>query len=119
MWATFDPRYLTGPTSIVLGGVLVWIAARLWLVRPVNRVFRIGPFVTERGLRALLAMRPLFLIWGMFLSTQGTASVLYWFVTGEQAGHPMVALFGSLAAGFAVCSLALVVAGLWRLWRVK
>lgn len=38
----------------IIAGVLLWMAAQLWKEHPVNRVFRLGPYLTEEGLRALL-----------------------------------------------------------------
>lgn len=114
-----DPRILTGPALIVIGGFLVTIALRLYIVHPVNRVFRLGPFVTERGLVAVLRMRVIFLCYGMFFLTQGMTSTTYWFVVSQDVDNPFVVAFGSFGAAFAIGAAYFTLVAAWRLWRLK
>lgn len=114
-----DPRILTGPAQFVIGAFLVTIAMRLYMVHPVNRVFRLGPFVTERGLVAVLRMRVLFFTYGMFFLTQGVTSTVYWLVAGQNVHNPFVAAFGSFGAAFAIGAAYFTLLAAWRLWRLK
>ena len=114
-----DPRVITGPTMLALGLMALFIAGRLWLVHPVNRVFRLGPFVTERGMRALLNMRQLFLALGAFLTTQGLASVVFWFFREREVNDPLVQFLGALGAGMGLWTLALAGSALIRLLQIR
>ncbi len=115
----FEPRLLTGPSQIVIGVVFLLLGLRLWLVHPVNRVFRLGPFVTERGLKAVMGLRLLLSNLGLFFATQGAASVRYWFAAGRDVQDPTVVLLGSMSAVFAVTAATLLCVATWRLWRVR
>lgn len=112
-----DLRFLTGPSMLIIGGLLVIVALRLWLVHPINRVLRVAPFVTEAGLRALMAMRPLFFSTGMFLVTSGCNSVYFWFFSTRNISDAVVVFLGSLAASMGIfATIAALMAGV-ALWR--
>lgn len=114
----FDARILVGPAMLLLGGGFLFLSLRLWLVRPLNRVFRLGPFVTERGMRALLNLRFTSFAFGAFLTVQGLANVVFWYGT-QQVYNPLVQALGSLAAGLGGWAVWLMLRGLWRLRSVK
>jgi len=114
-----DPRILTGPCLVIIGCLMLFVAGRLYLVHPLNRVFRLGPFVTERGIKAVLNMRVLFLAFGLFFVTHGASSVTFWLVASRDLHNPYVAALGSLSAGFAIWAAVLAVIAAVRLWRVK
>lgn len=114
----FDARLLVGPAMLVIGAALIAISMRLWLVRPVNRVWKLGPFVTEAGLKAVLNLRFTFFAMGAFLSVQGLTAITFWFGY-QDIRNPLVALLGTLAAGLSFWAVYLTIAGLWRLWRSK
>lgn len=117
MW--IEPRVVIGPMLVLLGCLFLGIAARLWLVHPLNRVFRLGPFVTERGLRAVLSMRPLFLSLGLFLTTWGAANVIFWTQADGDLYYWPVPFLGALASVFGAWACALSIIAAVRLWRVK
>lgn len=52
----------------VIGGSLLWLATVMWREHPINRVFRLGPYVTEKGLRALLGLWPFLFLFGAFVT---------------------------------------------------
>jgi hypothetical protein len=113
----FDPRFLAGPAMLVLGAGFCFLAMRLWLVRPLNRVFRLGPYVTEQGMRAVLNLRFTSFAFGAFLVVQGLSSVVFWW--GEQEVYdPLVKLLGSLGAGMGLWAAGLMTRGLYRLYRL-
>ena len=114
-----DLRIVTGPAMLVIGGLILLLAYRLWWLHPINRVFRIGPFVTERGLRALLDMRQVFLAIGAFLTAQGAASVVFWAFAGGDVQHGATRFLGSLSAGCGVWAAIAVGVTAYRIWRIK
>lgn len=113
-----DLRYATGPALIIVGAVLLTVAVRLWMVHPINRVFRIGPFVTERGMRAVLGLRTIFLAYGLLLVESGTFRCAYWYLY-QDVDAPVVAFLGSLETGLAFWAAALSVRAAYRLWHVQ
>ena len=115
---TLDPRILTGPAFVLIGTLFLWISGRLWLVHPINRVFRVGPFVTEEGMAALLNMRPIFLSYGLLGVTSGIYRCTYWFVT-QSVNAPVILFLGSLETGFAVWAAILSIMAAVRLWRAR
>ncbi len=110
-----EPRLFTGPAFIVIGAFLLTIALRLWVVHPVNRVFRLGPYVTERGMVALLNGRTTFLCFGLLGIVSGLTRTIYWFVTPE-VNAPGVRYLGSLETGLALWAAYLSVRTAVRLW---
>ncbi|WP_312487146.1 hypothetical protein [Sphingomonas sp.] len=73
----FDPRLLVGPVMLALGVSFLTLSIRLWMVRPLNRVFRLGPYVTERGMKAVLNLRFTSFAFGAFLSVQGLTAIVF------------------------------------------
>lgn len=53
----------------IIGGVLLWLSTAMWREHPINRVFRLGPYVTELGLRTLLGAWPLLFLFGAFVTS--------------------------------------------------
>ncbi|HEX8418564.1 MAG TPA: hypothetical protein VF638_00970 [Sphingomonas sp.] len=98
---------------------MLGIAYRLWAVHPLNRVFRLGPFITERGLKAVLGMRPLLLSLGLFLTTWGVAALLFWTVAGGDVDYPPLRFLGAFASVFGIWSSILSVKASVRLWRLS
>lgn len=104
---------------LMIGVAFIAISLRLWLVHPVNRVFRIGPFVTERGMRAVLNLRLLFFGLGAFLSTQGAAGVVFWFFRDRRVDDPLVQFLGALGAGLGLWAGAMIASALIRVWQAR
>lgn len=114
----FDPRFLTGPAFFGIGLFLFVISIRLWVVHPVNRVFRLGRFVTEDGMTALLNARVVFLAYGLLGLTSGMTRCIYWFGS-RQVYDPAVMFLGSLETGLAIWSALLSASVAFRIWRLK
>lgn len=117
MMFDLEPRILAGPAQVIVGLVLTGIAIRLWTVHPVNRVFRLGPYVTEAGMRALLRLRSTFAAIGLAFVSGGAARTHFWF-SSRQVSDPVVAFFGSLEAGLAVWAAFLAIHKAVLLWRL-
>lgn len=115
---SLDLRFLSGPAMLVLGVCFLILAARLWWVHPVNRVFRIGRYVTEEGIRAVVRLRVTFIAFGSFLTFYGLASVVFWF-TERGVFDPLVQFLGSLGAGLGVWAAGMALLDLWRLWKLR
>lgn len=115
---TLDPRMLSGPALITLGGMFLFLGWRLWRVHPLNRVLSLGPFVTERGMRAVIGMRLSFVAFGLFLSVQGMVSVIFWFARRD-VNDPTVAFLGALAAGLGLWAAGMALWGLSRFRQEK
>lgn len=103
---------------IVLGGLMLFLAIRMWLVHPLNRVFRLGPFVTPRGIEAVLRLRLTLLLLGAFLFVQGLTSAVFWWARRD-VSDPVVQYLGSLGAGLGIWAAVLLTTAVLRLWRVS
>lgn len=114
----FDLRFLTGPAMMVMGGFFLFVALRLWRVHPVNRVFRLGPYVTQEGMVALLNLRLTLFSYGAFLAVYGTASVVYWYLRRD-VSDPLVQFLGSLGTGLAIWATINTARLFFRLYLAK
>ncbi|MBI0474209.1 hypothetical protein D9601_02365 [Sphingomonas sp. MA1305] len=114
----FDARLLVGPAMLALGLGFVFLSVRLWAVRPLNRVFRLGPFVTEKGMVAILNLRFTSFAFGAFFVVQGLTAIIFWYGT-QDIRNPLVQALGSLGAGLGLWAVFLMYRGLWRVWRTK
>lgn len=112
-----DLRIVTGPCLLIVGVVLIVLALRLWFVHPVNRVLRIGPYVTEAGLRAIMRLRPLLLGMGCYFVTAGFARLAFWAWRADLLDRSIALLFGTAEAAFALWTATLLGMGAWRLWK--
>jgi hypothetical protein len=115
---SFDLRYLSGPASVLTGAMLLFLAYRLWHVHPINRVFRLGPFVTERGMVAVLNMRSTFAACGLWLIAGGLTKSAYWFWR-QDTGHSLIQALGTLETGLALLVSALVTIAAVQIARLK
>ena len=113
-----DPRYLTGPALIVVGTLLLYIANRLWMVHPINRVFRLGPFVTAEGMESLLRMRVTFLAFGLLLTESGVYRCAYWYFD-QRVDAPWIMFLGALETGLSLWAACLALIGGFRIWRAR
>lgn len=68
-WSVIGLAHLGSALSFyVIGGLFLWLSTALWREHPINRVLKLGPFVTERGLRALLSAWPFLFLFGAFVT---------------------------------------------------
>lgn len=113
-----DARYFSGPAYLIVGSLVLVIGLRLWLVHPINRVFRIGPFVTERGMVAVLAMRSLFASFGAMMLSSGLVKTCYWYFI-PIVNAPVNRFLGSLEAGMSLWAATMACIAAYRLYRIK
>jgi len=114
----FEPRYLTGPALMVVGFLLLYVSWQIWRVHPVNRVFILGPLVTEAGMIALLHQRLLFLAFGLLMTESGIYRCVYWYVD-PRVNAPSVMFLGAMETVFSLWSAYLAVNAGFKLWRAR
>lgn len=73
-----DFRLVSAIALLVIGFCFLMFSLRIWLTHPVNRVFTIGPFVTEAGLQLVLRHIPLVFILGVYSLSKSLADVAYY-----------------------------------------
>lgn len=52
---------------LMIGVILLWISLKVWWTHPLNRAFRLGPYITEDGLRLVLSLWPFVFLFGAFI----------------------------------------------------
>lgn len=112
-----DPRIVSAVAFYVIGLAAIALTLRIWWTHPINRVFSIGPFVTEAGLRAILDNTPALFALGLFALSAGVARHMYWL---DARGHPTplpANFFGLIEAIFAIWAAASVIIAAVRLCR--
>lgn len=115
-----DPRFISAIALLLIGLSLIGFVVRVWLTHPVNRVFIVGPFVTEDGLRLLLRNLPTGFALGLFALAAGLAKIAYaarW--SGNETGENLADFFGIVEAVFAVWAAGCVLVTLVRLCRKR
>jgi hypothetical protein len=112
-----DPRYLLGPALIVAGGVVLFTAFRLWMVNPLNRVFRLGPLVTLGGMEALLRLRLTLFAFGLMTVVSGIYRIAVW-QFGQGLDAPVSQFLGSAETVLAIWAAYLASRAAVRLWLV-
>lgn len=113
-----DPRYLTGPAMIIVGLFFLFQACRLWFVHPINRVMRLGRYVTEEGLVAILNLRSLLLFYGLAGLEGGLYRCYYWF-GNKEVDDPNVRFLGSAETMLMIICAYLSLTKGYHLWRTK
>ena len=73
-----DLRIVSAGALLVIGFCFLMFSLRIWMTHPVNRVFTIGPFVTEAGLQLVLRHIPLVFILGLYALSTSLADVAYY-----------------------------------------
>ena len=112
-----DPRFISAAAFIIIGLCIIFFVARVWMTHPINRVFKVGPYVTEEGLRLMLSHLPTIFSLGLFSLAAGLAKGAYalrW--RGNYNGN-WADLFGLIEAIFAVWAASCVIVAVVRLCR--
>jgi hypothetical protein len=112
-----DPRLISAAALAVIGLVLIWFVIRVWLTHPINRVFVLGPFVTENGLRVLLNNCPTILAVGLFALTAAAAKLAYALRWANHGNESVADFFGAAEAAFAIWAAGCVLIAAVRLCR--
>lgn len=113
---TVDPRLISAIALFLIGFALVGFVVRVWMTHPVNRVFLVGKFVTEDGLRVMLNNLPTVFVLGLAALTMGAAKVGY---AMRWAGGPEYPadFLGTLEAIFLIWAAGCVFLAVVRLCR--
>lgn len=115
----FDPRWITGVATLIIGGFIAAIPLRLWLVHPINRVFNLGPFVTEEGFRALLRHRIMLFAIGIYIIINGISRLVYaarWVGLVPDRDADFI---GGVESIFSIWAAGLALIGIKRIWLDK
>lgn len=105
-----DFRLVSAIALLIIGFCFLMFSLRIWLTHPVNRVFTIGPFVTEAGLQLVLRHIPLVFILGVYALATALADVSYYarahWGFGWDAANTLSLLSSAMAILAAVYTLA-------------
>ena len=112
-----DPRILTGIALLVVGISATVLAMRIWWTHPINRVFSIGPFVTEKGLKALLRHSGTIYALGVFAIVSALSRLAFVGLRYGWVAPRLAYLMGLFEALFATWAALAVAVTAWRLWR--
>ena len=116
LWA----RFLTDACLFLLGVWMIWVALRLWATHPINRVFGLGPYVTEEGLRFLLQHWLMVFALGLTLLTQALSRFSFKLYQLGHADALWAEAFGLTEAGLTLWSTILAVRALCAIrWPPK
>lgn len=86
-----DPSHLaTAFGYLVIGGVLLELAFRLWNTHPVNRPFLFNGLLTERGVARLLKLWPLVFLFGAFILSCAIDHALDYIFDGHRGHFPVL-----------------------------
>jgi hypothetical protein len=100
-----------------MGVVMIYFVIRVWLTHPVNRVFYLGSFVTEKGLELILRNCPTIFGMGLFFLSAASAKMAYTLRWANQQGGDFADFFGAIEAAFAVWAASCVTIATVRLCR--
>ena len=109
----FDPRIITCVAYLIVGFAAIGVCLRIWHTPAINRVFSLGPFVTEEGLRFILAHVKMLFALGAFAVASGLSRFAYWKagVAHVESGWPHS--FGIIEMIFAVWAASYVLYASW------
>ncbi len=113
-----DPRIISAVALVIIGLALDGCVLRVWCTHPVNRVFLVGRFVTEDGLRFMLKHLSTIFALGLFAITAALAKFAYalrW--RGNHAAESYADFLGTVEAIFAVWAAGCVLIATVRLCR--
>lgn len=107
-----DPRFISGACFVFIGMTFIASVLTILAKHPVERVFTLGPFVTNAGQKFILKGCYTVLMIGCLAVADGGAKLVY-------AAHMSRAVMDAL--GSAVACLSIIAAGCvavaaWRLW---
>lgn len=115
--ADLDLRWLTASCFVAIGAIFIWFALRVWRTHPINRVFSLGPFVTEEGLRLLLSSVGTLFSIGLWLLSAGVARFSYWLRWNHHLASEIANFLGIIEAVFSLWAAGCVIIAAWRLCR--
>ena len=115
----FDPRIISAIALLVIGLTINAFVVRVWRTHPVNRVFLVGEFVTEEGLRLMLKNLPTVFALGLFAIAAAFAKFAYAARWRGKVDNHFADFFGVIEAVFAVWAACCVMIAMVRLCRKR
>ena len=112
-----DPRFVSAGALIVIGAILCGFIIRVWNTHPINRVFVLGPYVTQAGQALLLKNLPTVFAIGLGVIAAGGAKIGYALRWHGQAGGDWADHLGIIEMVFLLWAAGCVIVAAWRLWR--
>lgn len=112
-----DPRIVTAIAYAVIGVSAVVLGLRVLATHPINRVFALGAFLTEEGMRALLRVVPLLIALGMFAIASALSRLAYWQAGVDHASSGWPHFFGVIETVFALWAAISLARSVWQLCR--
>jgi uncharacterized membrane protein HdeD (DUF308 family) len=118
--AEVDARIVTAICFCMIGSIVIAFTAKVWWTHPVNRAFLFGPYLTQKGLRALLHGLFMLSLLGALAIAGGVSRFVYWLRWRNQASDELAAGVGLVEAAlslWATGSLIFFAVRTWREWR--
>lgn len=110
----------TAAAYYIIGSLLIYVAAKVYLTNPVNRVFIFGEYFTPLGVNILMACWPLVSLFGVFIfACAAEHNMHYLFVAGDAEMLLFMAFMGWVEAAISLITAAVVVYMAVRWWVVK
>ncbi len=110
---------VTALAYYLIGGALIFVATKVLLTHPINRVFMFGDYLTPRGAGLVMSAWPLVSLTGLFVFSCAVEHHLHWLYNHGRPGVALLLLFmGWIEAAIsAITALALC----WMIlqWRRK
>lgn len=113
----FDARLITAFGLFVVGVILISGAVKMWATHPVNRVFTLGQYVTEEGLRLVLNNWIIVFTFGVTALAEAAGRVAYWAQDKGLISPGITGAIGVLEAGFTVWAMICTIRAAWSVWR--
>jgi hypothetical protein len=109
-----DPRIITGIAYLIVGLSAIGVSLRIWWTPSINRVFSLGPFVTEEGLRFVLQHTRMVFALGAFAVASGLSRFAYWQAGVAHSSTGWHHFFGVVETIFAAWAAGCVIYAAWR-----
>src|SRR5687767_6178564 len=74
----YSPTLFTALAYYIIGGLLIYYAIKVWTTHPINRVFIFGDYLTAEGVRLVMAMWPLVILFGLFIFSCAAEHHIHW-----------------------------------------
>lgn len=118
--ADVDARIVTAICLCLIGLIVTGFTAKVWWTHPVNRAFLFGPYLTEKGLRALLRGWPMLFLLGALAIAGGVSRFIHWLRWRHMASDELASAVGLVEAAislWAAGGLVVFAVKAWHGWK--